>query len=356
MTKHLITAVGLFLCAGVFEPATVAGDESGTPVTQPAQDLGSLVYEVVEVGGRVKVAPTGTDGLGETGWVQVVKGDLIKAGQQLRVPIRARIKMVGRPADPPTVILIEQATSLNIGELSMQNGAAHSRIQIQYGAIKAGVAEGTSRSDMEIESPTATLSKKGTDIFGYEVMADGRFKMFLTANGRGLVQGIINQSGSFGSNRINSRFLTPGQWITHQMIRAIDNVQFDREVMVNDLYGLKGVDELFTILNNNGGVGFLLPVGSNTPGFFGGTSQNNGQTNPNFNTNQQSGNNLSNVLQASTQVRHVTGGDFGIGQGSIPSVFGGGPAKMQLRRDCGTPNGGLCKPGTPTQAAGFSRR
>lgn len=355
MTKQLLAAATLCLTAGFFDPSIVMGEAGDGAASQPAVKTGELVYEVVEVGGKVVVAPTGTDPYARNGWTPVAKGQTIGAGQQLNVPMRSRIKMVARPADPPTVILIEQSTFVNIGELAMMDGAAHSRIQIQYGAIKAGVAEGTSRSDMEIEAPTATLSKKGTDIFGLEVQADGRFKMFLTANGRGLVQGIINQSGAFGSSRMNSRFLTPGQWITHQMIRAIDNVQFDREVMVNDIYGLKGVDQLFTLLNNHGGVGFLLPVGSNTPGFFGGASQRDGLTTTDLNTNPQAGNNLAGVLQTSTQIRHVTGGDFGVGQGSLPGFFGG-PPKLQLRRDCGTPTGGLCKPGTPIQAGNFTRR
>ncbi|OWY70040.1 hypothetical protein B7486_17190 [cyanobacterium TDX16] len=355
MTKNFLAAATLCLTAGFFDPSIVMGQAGDGAASQPAVKTGELVYEVVEVGGKVAVSPTGTDAQMKEGWTPVAKGQTIGAGQQLRVPTRSRIKMVARPADPPTVILIEQMTLINIGELAMMDGAAHSRIQIQYGAIKAGVAEGTSRSDMEIEAPTATLSKKGTDIFGFEVQADGRFKMFLTANGRGLVQGIINQSGAFGSSRMNSRFLTPGQWITHQMIRAIDNVQFDREVMVNDIYGLKGVDQLFTLLNNHGGVGFLLPVGSNTPGFLGGASQRDGLTTTDLNTNPQSGNNLAGVLQTSTQIRHVTGGDFGVGQGSLPGFFGG-PPKLQLRRDCGTPTGGLCKPGTPIQAGNFTRR
>ena len=354
MTRHFLTAAALCVTAGFFEPTAVIA-ENDTPVTQPAKDNQQLVYEVHEVQGGVKVAATGVNQMLREGWEPIKKGDTLRAGQQLRVPLRSRVKLVARPADPPTVILIEQSTLVNIGELAFVDGADKSRIQIQYGAIKAGVAEGASRSDMEIEAPTATLSKKGTDIFGFEVMADGRFKMSLSAQGRGLVQGIINQAGAFGASRMSSRFLTPGQWITHQMIRAIDNVQFDREVMVNDPYGLQGVDQLFTMLNDRGGIGFLLPVGSNTPGFLGGPSQRDGLTTTNLDTNPQSGNNLSGALQTTTQIRRVTGGDFGVGQGSIPSIFGG-PPKQQLRRECGTPTGGLCKPGRPTHATGFSRK
>lgn len=351
MTKHVLTAAALCLTAGLFRPTTVIAEDNA-PVTQPAKANSDLVYEVVEVSGRVKVAPTGTDPMLRDGWEPIKKGDILTAGQQLNVPMRSRVKFVARPADPPTVIMIEQMTLVNIGELAFVDGAARSRIQIQYGAIKAGVAEGSTRSDMEIEAPTATLSKKGTDIFGFDVMADGRFKMSLSAQGRGLVQGIINQSGAFGANRMGSRFLTPGQWITHQMVRAIDNVQFDREVMVNDPYGLQGVDQLFALLNDRGGIGFLLPVGSNTPSYYGGAPQQDGGI---PGGNNQPGANSNNVIQNTIQIRRITGGDFGVGQGSIPSIFGGQP-KLQLSRQCGTPNGGLCKPGTPTQGIGFSRK
>lgn len=141
MTKHFLAAVSLCLTAGFFDPSIVMGDAGDGAASQPAVKTGELVYEVVEVGGKVVVAPTGTDPYAKNGWTPVTKGQTIAAGQQLNVPMRSRIKMVARPADPPTVILIEQSTFVNIGELAMMDGAAHSRIQIQYGAIKAGVAK-----------------------------------------------------------------------------------------------------------------------------------------------------------------------------------------------------------------------
>lgn len=326
-----MSAAGLLvgcLCA----TATLSAEEPAKPA-QNAPGGDSLVYEVIEVEGRARVAPTGTDVMRDEGWTLIKQGDFIRAGQQLRVPTRSRVKLVARPAEPPTVVLFETSTLVNISELAMENGVARSRIQIAHGAVKAGVAEGEIRSDMEIESPTATLSKKGTDIFGMEVQPDGRFTMFLSEQGRGLVQGILTQSGGFGASQLRSRNLTPGQWITQQMARAIDNVQFDRKVLVNDVYGLTGVDQLFTLLNDRGGISFMLPTGNSPWSFFGNATPRDGI----FSSlgAQQQNQSIANSFggQGAQTIRNFSGGDFGIGQGQVPGVFGAA-RNIQAARQC----------------------
>src|SRR5437868_1880347 len=145
---------------------TAAYADAPTPASAPSSE--KLVYEVQLVQGKVKVAPTGTDVLSETGWTRVKAGDILVAGQELDVPMRSKIKFVARPANPPTVIMIESMTHFNISALEVRDGAAYSRIELAHGAIRAGVAEGSNRSDMQIATPAATLSKKGTDIFRME--------------------------------------------------------------------------------------------------------------------------------------------------------------------------------------------
>lgn len=293
-------------------------------VTQPAVPDDSLVFEVTSVEGRVRVAPSGTDILRDEGWTLLKLGDFIRAGQQVRVPVRSRVKLTARPAEPPTVLLIESSSTVNFSELALREGVARQRLQISYGAVKAGVAEGEVRSDMEIESPTATLSKKGTDIFGFEVQADGRFTMFLSPQGRGLVQGILNQAGGFGSSKVQSRFLTPGQWISQQMMRAIENMPFDQKVLVSDPYGLVGADQLFALLNDRGGISFLLPAGSSPWNILGGPSQRDGLTTTPQTSPTDPIQNLTSSLfgTGSGQPRALPGGDFGIGQGVLPGIFG----------------------------------
>jgi hypothetical protein len=213
---------------------------------------------------------------------------------------------------------------IGISELKLDDveGVAKSRLKLAYGAVRAGVMEGTTRSDMEIESPVATLSKRGTDIFRMEYH-NGRFRMELSEQGRGLIQAIQTRSGEFGARmRARSRFVTPGQFITHAIARAIDGMQFDRTVNVTDSFGLQGLDQLFA-MQNGGGLGFLVPTGGNLVNFL--DSPNPGGllgSPPGFDPDAQpAGDGLIQPTITPTRAQHA--GDFGIGQGDVPGIFAG---------------------------------
>ncbi len=135
--------------------------------SRPADQSTTLHYQVVQIEGKVTVGPESDESLKGPGWFTPKVGDLLGAGLQIRVPMRSTIKLTAIPQDPPTVIMIERMSNISISELCFQNGAAKSRIKLAYGAIRAGVAESGTRSDMEIEAPNATLSKRGTDIFRF---------------------------------------------------------------------------------------------------------------------------------------------------------------------------------------------
>lgn len=340
MTRRLMMAAMVPALAGVFCATTAFAQAPAG--TQPAAGDGSLVYEVNDMQGNVRVGPAGADPKLAAGWQPIKKGESLRAGQAVHVPFRGKLKLVARPADPPTVLLFDSGSLVQISELSLKDGVAKSRLELGYGQIKAGVAEGETRSDMEIQSPAATLSKRGTDIFGIEVRPDGRFNMFLSDQGRGLVQAIQMQATQMGAlNAMRSRMLTPGQWITHQMARAIDNMQFDRNVNINDVYGMKGMDQLFTMLNDRG-FGFLLPAGGGSPlNFQGSQSTEGGEAPPGL------GQQVQPFPQSLFQgIRSITDGNFGIGQGDVPSVFGARTINRQR---------GLFKPGGG-RPGGFGQR
>jgi hypothetical protein len=321
-TLTLLCALGLASIAYAqaqlqAEPAVVA-----QPAPAPVDKDATLRYLVTEVTGKVRYAEIGTDPKQDAGWTQAKVGDQLGAGLQIYVPpIRSRIKMVARPADPPTVILIEQGTLVGLSELHLDKTAnvAKSRVKLAYGAVRAGVAEGGTRSDMEIESPVATLSKRGTDIFRFE-SRNGRFTMSLSEQGRGLIEAIQTHSAEYGGlNQTRSRFVTPGQYVTQAMMRAIDNVRFDRNVNVTDNFGLQGLDQMLTLMNNHGGFAFLLPPGNTTFNLTGaapisqtGLPQNGAQ-------NQQVQNLLLPTL--TTPVKNAPSGSFGVGQGTVPGIF-----------------------------------
>jgi len=339
--KTLLTAVVLII-GGLGSAAPAFGQ---TDQAQPAQSATSaktdtgeqLRYEVTAVSGNVRFAPLGTDPLQDAGWQKVNVGDKLGAGVQIHVPaIRASLKLTARPSEPPTVILIERGTLIGITELHLekQQGVAKSRVKLAYGAVRAGVAEGATRSDMEIESPVATLSKRGTDIFRFEYR-NGRFLMSLSEQGRGLIQAIQTHSGQFGGlDRFRSRYMTPGQFVTQQMMRAIEGVQFDRTVNINDAFGLQGLDETFTILNSHGGLAFLLPQGGNMAGMWDGGGGTQGLGDKQLGLDPQAQAMLNQLFQALTpRTRSSPAGDFGIGQGQVPGIVDNIAKAIQMRKD-----------------------
>ncbi len=332
-TTRILTAA--ILIAGLCTTAFADG-----PATKPATE--PLRYEVVQTEGKVRVGPQNDESLNTDGpgWFSPKVGDKLGGGIQIRVPFRSKIKLVASPADPPTVLMIESGSNVSISELAFKNGAATSRIKLGYGAIRAGVSEGATRSDMEIEAPSATLSKRGTDIFRFEYH-DGRFMMSLTEQGRGMLQAIQNQAGYQGGQL--SRFVTAGQFVTQQLMRAIDNVQFDRQINVNDQFGLSGNDKLFTMLNDHG-LGFLLPAGLKPVNQIDGNLDGNQPIGDQQNVNNQYNQNNP-FTQGPRPPPFVNGGDFGIGQGRLPLIKdtaqrppGSGPAigRMFFKQGGGT--------------------
>lgn len=322
--KPAVLFASALLFVGPWPTAVPSAFGQAQPAAAAPTPDGTLRYEVVEVTGNVRYAPVGTDPKQEAGWTKAQVGDLLGAGIQIHVPaIRAAVKLTARPSEPPTALLFERGTLLAITDLALDKtqGVARSRVKLAYGAIRAGVAEGATRSDMQIEAPVATLSKRGTDIFRFEYR-DGQFMMSLSEQGRGLIQAIQTKATQFGGlDRMKSRFVTPGQFVTQQMMRAIDNVQFDRTVNINDNFGLQGLDQLFTMLNNHGGFAFLLPAGSNPVNVLG-SSTGEGLAGAPPPLGQEATLATQQMLQSlfRTTVRNAAG-DFGVGQSSVPGIF-----------------------------------
>lgn len=350
MHKTFFTSVVIGFAFLSVEQTVVGQDANATPAasSQPAasQPVGkaSMYYEVNQVEGKVRVSAIGVDSKLKTGWRRVKVGDLLVAGQQIRTHLRSRVKLVARPATPPTVIMLESGTLMSIDELSKLGDTHKSRIGLRYGAIRAGVAEGQVRSDMEISCPVATLSKKGTDIFRFEYNLNGRFNMSLSDQGRGLLQAIQLQWNAKGNLlRTRSRFVTPGQFVTQRMLQAIDNVQFDREINVNDVFGLAGHEQLISVLNDRG-LGFLFAQSTNLVNFTD-TSTVADQTGIVDDT-AAGGIGGALTIPQGQMMRNLRGGDFGIGQGLIPGIFGSGSTQRQIlqsRGRCSMRNHRACK-------------
>lgn len=321
--------------------ANLAPAGANTTRVAASQPVGQGTQFLVaqEVAGRVLVAPINADPFGgaAAGWKRLRVGDRLGTGQKIRTCVPGgRVKLVFEPAEPPTVMAIESGSVLAIEELALNNGVSRARLALGVGAVKAGVAEsGDTRSDMEITTPTGTLSKKGTDIFRVEYQ-NGRFRMSLSQNGRGLIQATQlkwgNQGKLIGSR---SRFVTRGQFVTQEMFHAIDHVRFDRNININDQFGQTS-NEVLTWLNNRG-FAFLLP-GTNTVNFLGSPEQQ-----PTDGMTPTGG--VSTVGIGMARPRRE--GDFGVGQTILPGgLFNGRVGRKIVRTrqtNCNSDNHRQCR-------------
>ncbi|MCA9254881.1 MAG: hypothetical protein KDA33_04555 [Phycisphaerales bacterium] len=334
-------------------PTGVAGDRAnlasnGTTTaratSQPATAAGEtpMYYVVQDVDGRPMYSSVSTDATsaGDANWKVIRIGDRLGSGVKILVPARSALKLVLEPSSPPMVMALTSGTQLAIEDLALRNGVAVARLALGVGAVKAGVAEsGEIRSNMTISTPTGTLSKKGTDIFMVEYQ-NGRFRMSLSEQGRGLIQAIQLKFGSQGQLLgTRSRFVTRGQFVTQEMFKAIDHVRFDRNINVNDLIGMTG-NELLTILNNRG-FGFVLPIGENTVNILGSPNM---QT-PDGDTGLMSGVTTVGIGRATPR----RDGDFGVGQTLLPirSPLGSDTAGRRIvktrKTDCAHDANGQCR-------------
>ncbi|MFQ5501564.1 MAG: hypothetical protein ACE5EQ_04600 [Phycisphaerae bacterium] len=311
----------VFALAGLFS-GMIAGPvwsqaPDPKPAAQPTKPGGGLRYEVHQVQGKVRVSRIGIDPMDTAAWRYIQKGDLLGTGLQVSVPWRSSVKLVARPATPPTVLWIGRGSLVNIQELSIKRGVAKARLDLGYGIIRAGVAEGGVRSDMEITCPAATLSKRGTDIFEI-TYRNGQFAMRLSDQGRGLIQAIQLQYGRNGNYLgARSRFLTPGQAVTHRMAQAIMSMQLDREISINDLFGLKGTDQLMNLIHDRG-IGIFFSQGGNLPDFLHPGTPGDGMNLPGMGVDHDTDGLGQTPVQTSQGRRE---GDFGIGQGGLPGIF-----------------------------------
>lgn len=330
------TAKMIAICAGVWIAAeSVSVAQNTTPAqtnaaAAPVKAAQELRYQVVEVAGVVRAAAIGVDPKSPAGWHPVQVGEFITAGMQINTTFRAKVKLVMVPADPPTVIMIERMTLVQFSELRYEAGAAKARIELGHGAVRAGVAEGSVRSDMQIASPAAVLSKKGTDIFRFWYYNGNDWGMSLSDRGRGLIQAIqLKQGGMTGGGLggFNSRFVRPGQSVNQEMLRTIETELFNRFVNVNELFGLTNGDiQLISLwgngINIRGLNGDIIKLRDITGRDIGLDQM---KTKEQLLTAGVDGLRLFQNLPFQTRdnrPRGNNGGDFGIGQGTVPvSVF-----------------------------------
>lgn len=225
--------------------------DAATAASQPADARQPIRARVIDVVGDAQHAPRGS-----ADWRPCQVGDQYDEMTKIRTGIRSAVKLQVGDEEPYTAILIE---SVGLTELSEAYSTAQTkrvRVGLRYGKIRAGVAESGLKSDFTVDSPVATLSKRGTWNFGmsYEPVSD-RFEMFLIDEG--LVDALHRATGQ-------TRRVLPGELVTQTMRLWLDESQLQRNVAVNDILGQGDIQIAFNRIQQDG-LGVLNPGEGSKP-------------------------------------------------------------------------------------------
>lgn len=230
-------------------PQTPAEPEQAAPPAAGAPDAGAataatgqrtpIMARVIEVRGDAKWKPLGADELKP---VQV--DDEYPEGTQIVTGVRSQVKLAIGLEEPYTAMLIDSMSSTILSEAAITPSAKRVRVGVGYGRVRAGVAEGGLESDFTIDSPVATLSKRGTWNFTlyYERDTD-IFEIGLLDSG--LITAINRVTGQ-------QRTLTPRELVTEAMRRWLDQAEIERNVAISDLFGQEDIEIAFNRLTNEG--------------------------------------------------------------------------------------------------------
>jgi hypothetical protein len=237
--------------AGIQTPPNPdAKPAASQPTTGPAERQ-PILFRVLEVRGDVQHA-----GLEGNDWKSCAAEDRYPEQTRIRTGVRSAIKFQVGDEQPYTALLVESVGQTILSEAYKTSDTKRVRIGVGYGTIRAGVAEGGLKSDFTVDSPVATLSKRGTWNFGlsYERGTD-RFEVFL------IDYGLVDALNKLTNER---RQLAPGQMVTQAMLRWFDQAQMVRNVPVVDVLGQQDVQVAFNRLEQSG-LGVLGPGSGQQP-------------------------------------------------------------------------------------------
>ena len=218
---------------------------------------------VIEVSGSVDHAKPGISVLADEGWTPVKLDDKFSPGTQIRTGLRSHVNF---RFGETTIVSIRSATHASIDQFYRSATSENIRIGLGYGTIRGGSTKSTLHSDVIIDSPVATLAKRGTE--GWQIWvepATGRFNISLSQHG--LVEAIQKN----GSSQTRSRDVNPGEYATQNNIANmwIQQDIFDRNVNLYEANSTTQSDALFTAFNTGGFGSLAVGGGSELANFSG---------------------------------------------------------------------------------------
>jgi hypothetical protein len=232
----LVVVAAAAVCA-----AQTSQPAAGTTTPADAKEIRAKVIEVI---GEAQQRT------GDGEWGPVRADDAYGPLTQIRTGIGGSVKLQIGTEEPYTALVIDPVSTVVLSEAFTTSSSKRVRVGVGHGRIRAGVAEGGLKSDFIVDSPVATLSKRGTWNFGlyYERSTD-RFEMFLLDHG--LVEALSKVTAEM-------RQLKPGEAVTHAMRRWGDEAQLRRNISIMDALGQDDLTIAFNRLRNDG-IGVVDP-------------------------------------------------------------------------------------------------
>jgi hypothetical protein len=228
----------------------LAQTTQATQATSAPTERTPITARVLEIRGDAKHAPIGSED-----WQACAVDEEYPEQTVIETGVRSSIKLQIGNDDTYTAIVIESASRTVLSEAYRTADAKRVRIGVGYGRMRGGVAEGGLKSEFTVDSPVATLSKRGTWDFGlfFERGTD-RFEIFL------LDQGLVD---AFSKVMGQHRTVLPRELVTQTMRRWLDQAQLVRNVPIVDFLGQADTSVAFNELDNSG-LRVLNPEGGYT--------------------------------------------------------------------------------------------
>jgi hypothetical protein len=212
---------------------------------------------VIDVEGSADWAKVGVSPLVNEGWTAVKKDDRLDPGTQIRTGLRSHVNL---KFGETTVVSLRSATFASLDQLYRSANVESVRIGLGYGTVRGGSSEGEFRADVIVDSPIATLAKRGTEGWQMEVEpGTGRFMVSLAD------YGLVEAIQKLGQGRTRSRLVRPGEYATDDDIANmwIEQDIFDRNVTFYQPQSITEADAEFTLMNT-WGYGVLAPGGGSS--------------------------------------------------------------------------------------------
>ncbi len=212
---------------------------------------------VIEVEGSADWAKVGVSPLVNDGWTAIKLDDRLDPGTQIRTGLRSHVNL---KFGETTVVGLRSATFASLDQLYRSANVESVRIGLGYGTVRGGSSEGEFRADVIVDSPIATLAKRGTEGWQMEVEpGTGRFRVSLAE------YGLVEAIQKLGQDRSRSRLVRPGEYANRANFANMwikQNI-FDHNVTFYQPESVSEADAEFTLTNTRG-FGVMAPGGGSS--------------------------------------------------------------------------------------------